>query len=194
MLAYVLTLGRLVLAAGFAACVVAARRAVGGEMLPPVWTAVVLVVAGAAELTDLLDGIAARRGRTVSRLGGLLDPLCDSLSRLTMYFAAALAGWVSLAVPLVMVGRDLVVAYLRTVLALAGQSVSARTSGKLKAVVQGAGLIAIVLLAGGSPAWAGMGKAIVATCVIAVTLWSLIDYLRSGWPAVARLYRGRPGP
>ncbi len=194
MLAYMLTLGRLVLAAGFAACVVAARRAGGGEMLSPGWMAVVLAVGGAAELTDLLDGMAARRGRTVSRLGGLLDPLCDSLSRLTMYFTAALAGWVSLAVPLVMAGRDLVVAYLRTVLALTGQSVSARTSGKLKAVVQGAGLIAIVLLAGGMPAWAGMGKAIVATCVIAVTLWSLIDYLRSGWPAVARLYRVRPGP
>lgn len=115
MLAYMLTLGRLVLGAAFAACAAGAWRSAGAGALPPGWTAGLLVVACAAELTDLLDGIVVRRGGTAGRLGGLLDPLCDSLSRLTMYFAAALAGWVTLAVPLVIVGRDLVVAYVRTV-------------------------------------------------------------------------------
>ena len=195
MLAYMLTLGRLVLGAAFAACAAGAWRSAGAGALPPGWTAGLLVVACAAELTDLLDGIVARRGGTAGRLGGLLDPLCDSLSRLTMYFAAALAGWVTLAVPLVIVGRDLVVAYVRTVRALAGGQTSARSSGKIKAIVQGVGLIAIVCLAADRTAeWAAAGRTAVAACVIAVTLWSLIDYLRAGWGAVARLYRSPQNP
>ena len=190
MLAYALTLGRLVLAAGFAVCAFGAWRAAGGGPVAAGWTAVLLVVVAAAELTDLLDGIAARRRGTAGRLGGLVDPLCDSLSRLTMYFAAALAGWVTLAVPLVMVGRDLVVAYVRTVRALAGGPTSARFSGKVKAIVQGAGLLGIVLLAaGGAAGWAAAGRTAVAVCVIAVTGWSFVDYVRAGWHAATRLYR-----
>jgi len=189
-LAYALTLGRLALAGAFAACTWAAVQAAGGSVAPRGWLVALLCLAVSAELTDLLDGIAARRGKTAGRLGGLLDPMCDSLSRLTMYFAAALAGWVALAVPLVMAGRDVIVAYLRTVRALAGQTTAARISGKLKAIVQGAGLIAAISLAfAGGAGWAARGKAIVAVCVIAVTAWSLIDYIRGGWGAVGTLYR-----
>ncbi len=190
MVAYVLTLGRLALAAGFAICSAGAWRAAGGGPVPPGWTMTLLVFAGMAELTDLLDGIVARRGGTASRLGGLLDPLCDSLSRLTMYFSAALAGWISVAVPLAMVGRDLVVAYVRTIRALTGGPTAARSSGKIKAIVQGGGVIAIVALASvGRAGWVPLARVTVAACVIAVTGWSLIDYVRAGWPAAARLYR-----
>jgi CDP-diacylglycerol--glycerol-3-phosphate 3-phosphatidyltransferase len=187
MLAYALTLGRLLLAAGFAACVAALGGAAGGAGA----TALLLVLALGVEASDLLDGPVARRAGTASRLGGLLDPLCDSISRLTMYFAAALAGWVTLAVPLAMTGRDLVVAYVRTVRAHVGGSTSARSSGKLKAIIQGAGIMAIVLLAPAAGRWAGPARLAVAAAVLAATGWSLIDYLRDGWPAVVQLYRRR---
>ena len=191
MLAYVLTLGRLVLAAAFAVAVgVAAlcRTEAGGVVpLGPAGTVVLLALALAAECTDMLDGWAARRAGTASELGGLLDPLCDSLARLTMFFAAALAGWVWIGVPLTMAGRDIIVAYVRVVAGRTGGQTSARLSGKLKAIVQGAAIIALVALAsrwaapaaGAAPAgatpWLRIG---VAAAVMAVTLWSLVDYLR----------------
>ena len=142
------------------------------------------------ELTDLLDGLVARRTGTASQLGGIFDPLSDSLSRLTIYFAMALAGWVSIAVPLVMAGRDIVVAYTRIANALTGGRTAARISGKIKAIVQSAGIPAVATLAlwPASPAieagrWAAGG------CVIAVTLWSLVDYLRGSLPAIRQLRR-----
>ena len=191
MLAYVLTVGRVVLAAAFAACAAAAHWQSGGQALSAGYMAALLVLAAAAEATDLLDGPAARRGNTVSRLGGLLDPLCDSLGRLTMYFAAALAGWVWLAVPLAMVGRDLIVAYVRIIRAHADQPTSARGSGKVKAIIQGGAILVVVALAGWSGPRIETARAAVAVVVILVTVWSLIDYLRGGWPAVVALYRSQ---
>jgi len=185
MLAYALTFGRLVLAGAFAACVAAA----GAGTIAPRWAVVLVALAVAVELTDLFDGIAARRAGKASRLGGLLDPLCDSLARLTMYFSAALAGWVTVAVPLMMVGRDLVVAYVRTVRAHVGGPTSARRSGKTKAIIQGLGIIALVLLASTEANWASAGRWVVAGSVLAVTLLSMIDYVWAGWGSVVDLYR-----
>ena len=193
MFAYVLTLGRLVLAAGFALALAyyctgsAAASGSSAGHLPLGWMLTLLALAGLAELTDMLDGVAARRFGTVSRLGGLLDPLCDSLCRLTMYYAIALAGWLALAVPLVMTARDLVVAYVRTAVAHAGGGTAARWSGKAKAIVQGLAIL-VVIVSRGTPLGPGLLVQAIANCaggaVIAVTLWSLFDYLRSGWPAI----------
>ena len=188
MLAHALTLGRLLLGAGFAACVAAF-----GDSPTTAEAVGLLLLAVGVELSDLLDGPIARRAGTASRLGGLLDPLCDSLARLTMYFAAALAGWVTLAVPLAMTGRDLMVAYVRTVRAHVGGETSARRSGKLKAIIQGAGIVAIVVLARAEGAWVPAARCVVAAGVLAATGWSLVDYVRGGWPAVLRLYRGDSG-
>ena len=186
MLAYVLTFGRLVLAGAFAVCVAAAA---GAGAITAAWAAVLVALAVAVELTDFFDGIVARRAGRVSRLGGLLDPLCDSLARLTMYFSAALAGWVTVGVPLLMVGRDLVVAYVRTVQAHVGGPTSARRSGKTKAIIQGLGIIALVLLASTEANWAAVARWAVAGSVLTITVLSMIDYLRAGWGSVADLYR-----
>jgi len=187
MVAYVLTFGRLVLAAGFAVFLAAV---VGGGAISTAAAAVLIALAVSEELTDAFDGPAARRFGTVTRLGGILDPLADSLGRLTIYFAMALAGWITIAVPLVMCGRDIMVAYTRVAKAATGQATSARLSGKLKAIVQGGGIVVVILLAR-----AASGRAVapetsaglqtaVAAILIAVTLWSLADYLRAAWPAI----------
>jgi phosphatidylglycerophosphate synthase len=165
---------------------------------------VLLALVLAAECSAMLDGWAARRAGTASELGGLLDPLCDSLARLTMFFAAALAGWVWIGVPLTMAGRDIIVAYVRVVAGRTGGRTSARLSGKVKAVVQGAAIVAIVVLASrwaapaGGAASAGAApwlRAGIAAAVIVVTLWSLADYLRGGWGQIRKLYgpHGRAG-
>ncbi|MCY2930900.1 MAG: CDP-alcohol phosphatidyltransferase family protein [Planctomycetota bacterium] len=193
MLAYVLTFGRIVLAGAFATCLAGFA---GAGPLTGAAAGVLLALAAAEELTDIFDGMAARHAGTVTPLGGILDPLVDSLARLTIYFSLALAGWVSLAVPFVMAGRDIVVAYARIACAAAGVSTSARTSGKIKAVVQGAGILALILLASGAPREAasgpgGGGRTGVEVVLIAVTVWSLVDYVRAAWPAVRTM--GRPG-
>lgn len=184
MLANYLTLSRIVLAGGFAAVVAAGSRELG----PGTLTAL-LALAVAIELTDMFDGIVARRSGTAGPLGGLLDPLADSLSRLTVYFAMALAGWVTIAVPLVMAGRDIVVAYTRIFQAAGGGKTSARISGKIKAIVQGVGVFAILVLAGLPDRAISLdvlaaARAVTAGVIIVATVWSLLDYVRGARPAI----------
>ena len=190
MLAYLLTFARLPLAGAFA--VVVAMQA-DGPSVPVAWAIVLFIIAGCEELTDLLDGPVARKTGVASRLGGLLDPLADSLARLTMYFAMALAGWVTVAVPLVMTARDIIVAYTRIVQALTGGKTSARASGKFKAVIQGAGIFVIVGLAAAQDRLdAGLVqilRAAVAALIIAVTSWSLLDYVRGAAGGIRLLRR-----
>lgn len=190
MLAFLITFARLPLAGAFA--VIVAVQA-GRPSVPAAWAIALFGVAGCEELTDLLDGPVARRTGTASRLGGLLDPLADSLARLTMYFAMALAGWITIAVPLVMTARDIVVAYTRIVQALTGGKTSARASGKLKAVVQGAGIFAIVGLAAGQT-WLDADlvrilRAAVAALIIAATSWSMLDYVHAAGAGIRLLRR-----
>ena len=182
-LPWILTFARLPLSAAFAVLAALAPAEVGTG-----WAAALLVLVLAAEATDMLDGWAARRAGVASELGGLADPLCDSLGRLTMYFAAAMVGWMWLAVPLVMAGRDIVVAYVRVVVGRVGGQTSARFSGKAKAIVQGFALSFVVLAVAGWLGGAGeMVRHVCSAAVIAVTSWSLVDYLRGGLAAAKKL-------
>jgi phosphatidylglycerophosphate synthase len=185
MWAHAITTGRLVLAAAFAAVT---GFCAGNDRLSWPAAVVLIALAGLEELTDLLDGWVARRMGTASTLGGIFDPLSDSLSRLTIYFSMALAGWVPLAVPLVMTGRDIIVAYTRIANALTGGKTSARLSGKCKAVIQGGGIWVILALAiHGQASWIGGARWGAGGLIIAVTAWSLVDYLRGSLPAIRAL-------
>jgi CDP-diacylglycerol--glycerol-3-phosphate 3-phosphatidyltransferase len=154
------------------------------------WAALLIAIALVEEATDVFDGWLARKTGTASELGGILDPLCDSLARLAMYFGLGLLGFVSIAVPLVMTGRDVIVAYVRIFSALTGGKTSARASGKIKAIVRGAAAPLLVLIAWAKPLLSPDGHRLwlvgIAGVVIAVTLWSLLDYVTgaaSAWRA-----------
>jgi len=156
MLANVLTTSRVVLAAGVAAWVCAIGPTGTVSLAACIALCLLAVV---EELTDVFDGMAARAAGTACEFGGILDPLVDSLARLAMYFALAHAGWVPWVVPLVMTGRDIIVAYTRVVNAMTGSKTSARLSGKIKAIVQGGGVPVLVCLewirVAIDPVWAG---------------------------------------
>ena len=188
MTANALTASRLILAGIFSAGVALVS---GPQPAALGALAMLAVLAVAEELTDMLDGMVARGTGTATQLGGILDPLADSLARLAMYFAMALAGWVPLAVPLVMAGRDVIVAYTRIINALTGGKTSARMSGKFKALVQCGGIFAVLVLAA-LEGRAGQelltaSRWVVAAAVIVATLWSLCDYVRGAWPGVRQM-------
>ncbi|PHR62026.1 MAG: CDP-diacylglycerol--glycerol-3-phosphate 3-phosphatidyltransferase [Robiginitomaculum sp.] len=137
------------------------------------WTLVILAVIG--ELTDLADGFLARKFNMSSELGAALDPLCDSLYRLTVFLGFAAAGWIPLWMILPFAFRDIIVSYVRINAASRGVSVGARWSGKIKAVVQGVAQIAVLVLfalgMGGTWEFALVGAAVL------MTIYSLFDYI-----------------
>jgi len=170
-----LTLARLPLAAAFVAVLLSFERALPVPRSPAVLIvcAVLLVL---LELTDLFDGIFARKTGAVTEWGAMLDPYADSISRITVYWALAYRGLAMALVPLVMACRDVTVAYCRILLMRSQKSVSARWSGKVKAQFQGVGSI---LLLSGPLYWEITGRWTLYTIsgiVAAVTAASIYEY------------------
>jgi CDP-diacylglycerol---glycerol-3-phosphate 3-phosphatidyltransferase len=140
---------------------------------------------GIIELSDLLDGMIARRYGFVTEWGAMLDPFSDSISRLLIYWGLSMAGLALPLVPLTMALRDITVAYCRITMSRFGKTVSAKRSGKIKAIVQGVGAVIIIL---GPLYWPYTGKWIIPVLswiVIAVTAFSVIEYA-AGAVAAAR--------
>ena len=146
----------------------------------PGWTrvAVGLCLLVAMELTDLLDGFAARRFGVVTEWGAALDPYMDSFSRLIVYWTLACVGLTLPLVPLVMALRDVTVAYCRIFLARAGHSVAANWSGKIKAGVQAVTAIVIVGEPVYSPLLGTWLASLGAWVVIFVTAASAAQYVK----------------
>jgi len=158
--------------------------------LPVAWahiaaTAVFLLAA----LTDLLDGYLARRLEQVSSLGAFLDPVADKLmvaTALVLLVEAHPSFW--MAVPAaVIIGREITISALREWMAEVGAraKVAVSSMGKFKTAAQ---MTAITLLIYredfiGLPVYK-IGLALLYVAV-ALTLWSMILYLRAAWPRLS---------
>lgn len=133
------------------------------------------------EMSDLLDGFSARKFGLVSELGAMLDPFADSVSRLIVFSSMAMSpkGYIIFLVPIVMALRDVTVAYSRIVLTKHNKSVAAKTSGKIKAVVQGVGAYFILM---GPVYWDFTGRwtvYVLSWIIIIATAASVIEYAAS---------------
>ncbi|HXF29610.1 MAG TPA: CDP-diacylglycerol--glycerol-3-phosphate 3-phosphatidyltransferase [Chlamydiales bacterium] len=114
---------------------------------PKVLPYALLGLLGVSELSDALDGFLARRYNQVTDLGKILDPMADSISRISVFLTFTQP---PVNVPIVCVFiflyRDSVVSTLRTICALRGFALAARPSGKMKAVIQAVCAFAICFL------------------------------------------------
>ena len=167
---------QLVTAARIPGALIAIPFVLAGNWIPA------LVIYVLCEITDGLDGYLARRLGQVSPFGKLFDPYCDSVYRLTVFFSLAMAEgfpqplfW---AVVWVMAVRDVTVSYGRMAALAKGHVLAARSSGKLKAIVQaGAALGAVAIRAFGfDESFVDPATEVFGLAVIGITLWSMIDY------------------
>ncbi len=120
-----------------------AALGISGIVLPYI----LLFLLSVSELSDIFDGYFARRYNQVTDLGKILDPMADSISRISVFLTFTLPP-VRLPMLLVFIFlyRDSVVGTLRTICALRGFALAARPSGKLKAVVQAIAAFCILIL------------------------------------------------
>lgn len=174
----VLTAGRLVLAPVF---FLLYELAVRGS---PSLLAGVCLVFLLIEISDLLDGHTARVRKQETELGKVLDPFADSLSRLTYFVAFAGSGTLPLWILLILIYRDITVAYIRVMVSARNVFMPARLSGKVKAWIYAlAGVGGIVEFALGRLGWLPDARPVVHDAAMvsfvlaaAVALWSLVDY------------------
>ncbi len=99
------------------------------------------------ELTDIFDGLVARKTNQVTNLGKILDPMADSIVRLSVLLTFT-QGLIQLPMllTLLFVLREIIISTLRTLCALNGHALAARLSGKLKAILQAIATIIIILM------------------------------------------------
>lgn len=108
---------------------------------------ILLCLLGVSELSDAFDGYFARKYNQVTDLGKILDPMADSISRISVFLTFTQDPVrLHLLLIFVFLYRDSVVSTLRTICALKGFALAARISGKIKAVVQAVAAFLILLL------------------------------------------------
>jgi CDP-diacylglycerol---glycerol-3-phosphate 3-phosphatidyltransferase len=99
------------------------------------------------ELTDALDGFFARKLGAVSDLGKLIDPMADSIYRISVFLTFTRP---PVSLPLVIVFlflyRDSFISTLRQICALRGFALAARPSGKLKAILQAMSAFVVLIM------------------------------------------------
>lgn len=96
-------------------------------------------------ITDLVDGMLARRWNQVSLLGKFLDPLADKVLVLGTLLVLLDLGRISPWVVFVILGREIGVGTLRTIAMGEGVVIAARDLGKQKTLFQMSGLVALIL-------------------------------------------------
>ena len=142
------------------------------------------IVFAVASFTDAIDGWIARRQRSESTFGKLMDPLADKLlvtsALVSLVSLDRLAAWVAM----VIIARELAVTGLRQLAIEQGHVLAASLWGKLKTAAQIA-MVMCLIAEDGSPAWLDG----VVYVTVAITVLSGADYffglrrlLRSGAP------------
>ena len=153
-----------------------------------------------AAITDSLDGYLARKLGQTSALGAFLDPVADKLM-----VAVALVLLVSHEPPelrfvkfnphvlitltaAVIVGREITISALREWMAEMGArgKVAVSSMGKLKTIFQMTGLSMMLFR---SDVWFIPAFELGVYCLVAaaaLTLWSMVVYLRAAWPDLMR--------
>ena len=143
---------------------------------------------GLAGITDYFDGYLARRLGLTSSFGAFLDPVADKLIVSTALVLLVQADpHVTLAlVAAIIIGREITVSALREWMSQIGARAHVAVSifGKWKTTLQ---IIGISLMLYREPLFTldvyRIGEWLVYVAA-ALTLWSMIDYLRAAWPAM----------
>lgn len=121
------------------------HRALGIEatLLPFILIGLVVI----SDLSDFFDGYIARKWNMVTDLGKILDPMADSVARITVLITFT-QGAVQLPILLIFIFiyREAMINTLRIICGLRGIALAARKSGKIKTVIQGVVVLAILIL------------------------------------------------
>jgi CDP-diacylglycerol--glycerol-3-phosphate 3-phosphatidyltransferase len=169
--------------------------------LPQPWSnpaaAIVFILAA---ITDSLDGYLARKLGQTSALGAFLDPVADKLMVATalillvghmpneLVYSKFNPHLLITLTAAVIVGREITISALREWMAEMGArgKVAVSSMGKLKTIFQMTGLSLMLFR---SDVWILPAFELGVYCLVAaaaLTLWSMIVYLRAAWPDLTR--------
>ncbi len=98
-----------------------------------------------AAITDYFDGFYARRNGMVSNFGKAMDPLADKLLVSSSLIMMTSYGWIPAWIVFIIIGRELAITGLRSIIAENGEDISASNLGKYKTGFQIAAIIPLLI-------------------------------------------------
>jgi len=99
------------------------------------WTVPVLwIIFIVSEITDLLDGLAARKLNQMSDFGKLFDPFADTLMQITCFLCFVIDGIFPATLFLIVIYREFGILFVRNLMLKKGITLAARLGGKIKTV------------------------------------------------------------
>ena len=141
-----------------------------------------------AAITDWADGFLARRLSQVSTFGAFIDPVADKLMvavTLVLIVQHDPTPWIAIPAAII-VCREIVVSALRELMAELGQraTVAVATIGKVKTASQMTALLLMLYRhdLGSIPVYR-IGTVLLYLAT-ALTIWSMVVYLRAAWPVM----------
>ena len=148
-----------------------------------------IVMIALALLTDMADGIVARRMGATGELGRSLDRTCDSIFQLSVFLAFLLQGWMPLWAAVTVYSVDIALPYLRSFAKQFHAVPPSKVFDFAKSAVYWVSLIAIVVVAelhgpgftfGGVHVFSAIfaADALLALMVLTVFLHVLVDAKR----------------
>ncbi|MDR2211434.1 MAG: CDP-diacylglycerol--glycerol-3-phosphate 3-phosphatidyltransferase [Spirochaetaceae bacterium] len=168
-------------------------RYAGGGFAP--WTVPVLwIIFVISEITDMIDGMVARKRGEVSDFGKLFDPFADTLVQLSYFLCFVLEGILPAFLFLVVLYREFSILFVRNLMLRKGIAMGARITGKIKTVayiVTGAGALLMSSLSrmgdpgeafsAAAPVHRILYGAVMAAFILSVLLsvLSFADYIRA---------------
>ena len=139
------------------------------------WIAFTLFIA--ASLTDLLDGIIARKYNLVTNFGKFMDPLADKLMVCSALICLVEMGRIPAWIVILIIVREFIISGFRQVAADNGVVIAASFWGKFKTTVQ---IVMVCMLIADLSALRILTE-IVTWAAVFLTVISLLDYLAKNW-------------
>ena len=143
------------------------------------WIALAIFVI--ASLTDLLDGKIARKYNLVTNFGKFMDPLADKLLVCAAMICLVEMGKIPSWIVIIIISREFIISGFRLIASDNGIVIAASYWGKFKTVFQ----MAMVILMIADIAALQLVTQIVVWIALALTVISLVDYLKKNWHVMA---------
>lgn len=151
---------------------------------------VALTLFSVAGITDMMDGIIARRRKLITNFGILMDPLADKILTCSAFIAFIDRGYMAAWMVTVIVARELAITGLRLLAANKQLVLAAEGYGKHKTITQIVAIISILVL-GSYEQWGVVGKAVFGFTIAGrawvewftqITIWlAVVLTFVSGW-------------
>ena len=132
-----------------------------------------------AVITDVIDGIIARRLNQQTLLGAYLDPIADKLLLSSAFIVQALIGAIPWWLTILVLSRDLIILSTVLVVMVATETRKFPPSafGKTNTVVQAATIATVVLYNASQAVWTGQLLSVLIWVAAATTLASSAHYM-----------------